>query len=49
MNTLVMHLAHMIQSLHEDDGFVLGRVALVVLILAIIVVAALVAWIIPNS
>jgi hypothetical protein len=31
-----------------EDGFVIGRVALVVLILAIIVVAALVAFIVPN-
>ena len=32
----------------EDGGFVIGRVALVVLIVAIIVAAALVALLIPN-
>ncbi|HEX5938215.1 MAG TPA: hypothetical protein VFZ75_11090 [Actinomycetota bacterium] len=31
-----------------EGGFVIGRIALVVLILAIIVVAALVAFIVPN-
>ena len=49
MNTLALHVAGMLRALREQDGFVIGRVALVVLILAIIVVAALVAWIIPNS
>ena len=39
---------HIAERLQEEDGFVIGRVALVVLILAIIVVAALVALIIPN-
>jgi hypothetical protein len=36
------------QRLRRDEGFVIGRVALVVLILAIIIVAALVALIVPN-
>jgi hypothetical protein len=36
------------QRLGNEDGFVIGRVALVVLILAIIIVAALVALIVPN-
>jgi hypothetical protein len=40
-------LMHLVQRLRSDDG-VIGRIALVVLILAIIVVAALVALIIPN-
>jgi hypothetical protein len=45
MTDILMHLA---QRLCGDDGFVIGRVALVVLILAIIIVAALVALIVPN-
>jgi hypothetical protein len=44
MTDILMHLT---QRLQDDDG-VIGRVALVVLILAIIVVAALLALIIPN-
>ncbi len=34
--------------LQEEDGFVIGRVALVVLILAMIVVAAVLALLVPN-
>jgi hypothetical protein len=41
-------LEHLIQRLHDQDGFVIGRVALVVLILAIVIVAALVALVVPN-
>jgi hypothetical protein len=44
--TNLMHI--LAQRLRTDDGFVIGRVALVVLILAIIVVAALLALLIPN-
>jgi hypothetical protein len=36
------------QRLGNEDGFVIGRVALVVLILAIIILAAIVALIVPN-
>lgn len=39
---------HFIKRLHDQNGFVLGRVALVVLILAIVIVAALIALIVPN-
>jgi hypothetical protein len=45
MIDILMHLA---QRLHGDDGFVIGRVALVVLILAIIVVAAVIALVVPG-
>jgi hypothetical protein len=45
MTDILMHLA---QRLHRDDGFVVGRVALVVLILAIIVVAAVIALVVPG-
>lgn len=41
-------LTHLTQRLRGDDGFVIGRVALVVLVLAIIIVAALIALIVPN-
>jgi hypothetical protein len=34
--------------LAREDGFVIGRIALVVVILAIIIVAALIAFIVPN-
>jgi hypothetical protein len=45
MTDILMHLT---QRLKSEDGFVIGRIALVVLILAIIIVAALVALIVPN-
>ena len=41
-------LTHIAERLQEENGFVIGRVALVVLILAIIVVAAVLALIVPN-
>jgi hypothetical protein len=34
--------------LRNESGFVIGRVALVVLILAIVIMAALIALIVPN-
>jgi hypothetical protein len=45
MTDILMQLT---QRLRSDEGFVIGRVALVVLVLAIIIVAALVALIVPN-
>jgi len=45
MTDTLMHLARRVRS---EDGFVIGRVAVVVLVLAIIIVAALVALIVPN-
>jgi hypothetical protein len=45
MTNIMLHLA---DTLRNEDGFVIGRVALVVLILAIVMVAALVALIVPN-
>jgi hypothetical protein len=45
MTDILVTLAH---RMRRDDGFVIGRVALVVLILAIVIVAALVALIVPN-
>jgi hypothetical protein len=45
MNEILLRLRALIA---REDGFVIGRVALVVVILAIIVVAALVAFVVPN-
>jgi hypothetical protein len=45
MTDILIHLA---RRLRPEDGFVLGRIALVILILAIVIVAALVALIVPN-
>lgn len=39
---------NLVERSRGDDGFVAGRLALVVLVLAIIIVAALVALIVPN-
>lgn len=49
MTNLLMQLGPTLRALHDEDGFLIGRVAVVVLILVVIVVAALVAWIVPNS
>ena len=46
MNEIVQHLIALIDR--EDGGFVIGRVALVVLIVAIILVAGLIAFLVPN-
>ena len=45
MNEIVQLLTTLFR---REGGFVIGRVALVVLVLAIIVAAALVALLIPN-
>jgi hypothetical protein len=45
MTDMLMRLTH---DLRSQDGFLIGRVALVVLLLAIIVVAALIALVVPN-
>ena len=46
MNDIVQHL---IALVHREDGaFMIGRVALVVLIVAIILVAGLIAFLVPN-
>ena len=45
MNEIVRH--H-IDKVQREDGFVIGRVALVVLIVAIIIVAGLIAFVVPN-
>ena len=45
MTDILIHLTH---RLREEHGFVIGRVALAVLILSIVMVAALVALLVPN-
>ena len=45
MTNILLHLA---DRLRNESGFVIGRVALVVLILAIVIVAAVIALIVPN-
>jgi hypothetical protein len=45
MTNILEHLTH---RLHQEKGFVIGRVVLVILILAIVIVAALVALLVPN-
>lgn len=42
-------LSHLLERLAGQDGFLAGRVALVVFIIGLIVVAAVVAFIIPGS
>jgi hypothetical protein len=41
-------LISLTRRLWGEDGFMIGRVALVVVILAIVIVAALIALIVPN-
>jgi hypothetical protein len=48
MQAMTDTLMHLAARLRSDDGFVIGRVALVVLVLAFIIVAALVALLVPN-
>jgi hypothetical protein len=45
MNEIMQQLTGMIG---REDGFVIGRIALVVVILAIIIVAAAIAFLVPN-
>ena len=45
MNEILLRLRDL---LAREEGFVIGRVALVVVILAVIIVAALIAFVVPN-
>jgi hypothetical protein len=49
MNQMLMRLAHATERLRDERGFLAGRVVLVVVILAGIVIAAVIAFIIPGS
>jgi hypothetical protein len=45
MNEILQQLTAL---MGREDGFVIGRIALVVVILAIIIVAAAIAFLVPN-
>lgn len=49
MNQILMHLAQGLERLRDERGFLAGRVALVIFIIGLIVVAAVIAFIIPGS
>ena len=49
MDQMLMHLAHALEGLRDERGFLAGRVALVIFIIGLIVVAAVIAFIIPGS
>jgi hypothetical protein len=49
MNHTLMHFAAVLERLRDERGFLAGRVALVVVILAVIVIAAVIAFIVPGS
>jgi hypothetical protein len=48
MNLILMHLAEGLQELADERGFLAGRVALVIFIIGLIVVAAVIAFVIPG-
>jgi hypothetical protein len=48
MNSMLMHLTRRLEDLPDERGFLAGRVALVVFIIALIVVAAVIAFVIPG-
>jgi len=49
MNQILMHLTEGVDRLRDERGFLAGRVALVIFIIGLIVVAAVIAFIIPGS
>jgi len=49
MNQTLTHLAHGLERLRDEGGFLAGRLALVVFIIGLIAVAAVIAFIIPGS
>jgi hypothetical protein len=49
MNLIPTHLAQWPERLRDERGFLAGRVALVVFIIGVIVVAAVIAFVIPGS
>lgn len=44
-----MHLAQRLPALRDERGFLAGRVALVIFIIGLIVVAAVIAFVVPGS
>ena len=49
MNQIRTHLTEWLDRLRDERGFLAGRVALVIFIIGLIVVAAVIAFIIPGS
>jgi len=49
MKLMLLHLLHRTEELATEDGFLAGRVALVIFIIGLIVVAAVIAFLIPGS
>jgi hypothetical protein len=49
MTQMLLHLTDRVSRLREEDGFLAGRVALVIFIIGLIVVAAVIAFLIPGS
>jgi hypothetical protein len=49
MKLMLTHLMERIGRVREEEGFLAGRVALVIFIIGLIVVAAVIAFLIPGS
>jgi hypothetical protein len=49
MNQVLLHLRDAMERLPDDGGFLAGRLALVIFIIGLIVVAAVIAFVIPGS
>jgi hypothetical protein len=49
MNLIPMHLPQRLRALRDERGFLAGRVALVIFVIGLIVVAAVIAFVIPGS
>jgi hypothetical protein len=49
MNQILMHLRDVLERLPDEGGFLAGRLALVIFIIGLIVVAAVIAFVIPGS
>jgi hypothetical protein len=49
MNLILTHLAGWLERLHDERGLLAGRIALVIFIIGLIVVAAVIAFIIPGG
>jgi hypothetical protein len=48
MKLTLLHLAERLETIREERGFLAGRLALVVFIIGLIVVAAVLAFVIPG-
>jgi hypothetical protein len=49
MNLMPMHVVQRLRALRDERGFLAGRVALVIFIIGLIVVAAVIAFVVPGS